>query len=149
VTSQTAGTRLRAREILETNDLADITAAGDVFRSGSMAGLAPVTVFPRRLKVRSRLEVLRVELFVTGLAGIGTHVLRSLHNGTRGRSATSSISRKGGQRGYQQDQHDHRCPAPKICSLFHLALLGPGSSNVRRRSLHFRAALRGRHNANT
>ena len=106
VTTQAAGARLRARELLETNNLADITAAGDVIGSRSVTGLAAVTVFQCRLKVRSRLEVLRVKIFVARLAGIGTHILRSLHNGTCGDSAASCISGKTGQGGPEQDQHD-------------------------------------------
>jgi hypothetical protein len=120
VTTPAAGARLRAREILETNNLADITAADDVIGSRSVTGLAPVTAFQCRLKVRSRLEVFRVRIFVARLAGIGTHVLRSLHNRTCGGTAASCISGKTGQGGHEQDHHNQRRPTHKFCSLLHV-----------------------------
>jgi len=101
----------------------------------------------RRAAAR-RLEVLRVKIFVTRLAGIRTSVLRSLHNGTCSGSAASWASGKSRLGDPEQDKHNQRRPTHKFCSLLHVALLGRESSSPRRLSHHCRAALQNRHRPN-
>src|SRR5438309_3479477 len=70
VAAQARPVRLRRRHLLEADDLGNVSAAGHVFRSRSMTGLAPMAALQRRLKVRRAIEALGVNIFVTSLAGI-------------------------------------------------------------------------------
>jgi len=52
MTAQAASVLLGARQPVETNDLADIAAAGNVLGRGSVARFATVTATPGGLEVR-------------------------------------------------------------------------------------------------
>src|SRR5579872_936597 len=63
---------------LEANDLGYIAAAFHVRGSGTMTGLTTMFILQRSLEMRCILEVLFVELFVTGLASVDSDILRCL-----------------------------------------------------------------------
>lgn len=78
VTTETPRTRLLAREILETNDLADVAAALNVSGSGSVTVLATVLGFLQKREVTRTFKMLAVDVFMAGLACVGSDVRTGL-----------------------------------------------------------------------
>jgi hypothetical protein len=78
VATQAAGVGVLLRHRLEANNLGHIAAALYVRGSGTVTGLAAVTVMQGGLEVRCVFEVLLVQVFVAGLANIYPNVLARL-----------------------------------------------------------------------
>ena len=74
VAAQATSAGLLAGEVLEADDLRDVSSTGNVFGSGTVTTFTPMPVFESRLEVRGRLKVLVIKLFMTGLAHIGADV---------------------------------------------------------------------------
>ena len=81
VATQAAGVGVLLRHRLEANDLGHIPAAFYVGGPGTVTGFATMSVFEGGLKVGCVLEVLFVELFMTGLAGVNANILPCLFRG--------------------------------------------------------------------
>jgi hypothetical protein len=65
------------RQILETDDLADVSSTLNVLRSWTMTGFAAVAALQGGLEMGRVFEVLFVEVFVARLAGIDPGILSS------------------------------------------------------------------------
>jgi len=78
MTTETPRTRLLAREILETDDLADVAAALNVSGSGSVTVLATVLAFLQKHEVARTFKMLAVDVFMAGLACVGSDVRTGL-----------------------------------------------------------------------
>lgn len=74
VAAQAASARLLAREVLESDDLANISSPRNVLGSGSVTTFTSMSVLEGRLEVGGRLKVFVVELFMAGLAYIGANI---------------------------------------------------------------------------
>jgi hypothetical protein len=75
MTGQTAIVRLFFGERFEADDLGDVAAALNVERARTVARLAAVAIFQRRLEMGGMFEILFVKLFMAGLASIASDVL--------------------------------------------------------------------------
>ncbi len=75
VATQATGIGILLRHRLEANDLGHIPAAFYVGGSGTVAGLTTMSVVQRCLEMRCVLEVLFVEIFMTGLARVRSNIL--------------------------------------------------------------------------
>src|SRR5436309_1741269 len=78
VATQATGVGIVLRHLLEANDLGHIPTAFYVRGSGTVTGLTTVFVMQSCLEMRCILEVLFVELFMTGLASVDSNILRGL-----------------------------------------------------------------------
>ena len=78
VASQATRIGILLRHLLEANNLGHISAAFYMRGSGTVTGLTTVSVMKSCLEMRCVLEVLFVELLMTGLASVDSDILRCL-----------------------------------------------------------------------
>jgi len=74
VATQATSASLFGREVLEADDLRDISSPRHVFGSGAMTAFTAMPVLESRLEMRGRLKVLVIKLFMAGLAHIGADI---------------------------------------------------------------------------
>ena len=78
VATQATGIGILLRHRLEANYFGHIPAAFYMGGSGTVAGFTTMSVVQRSLEMRCILEVLFVELFMTGLASVNANILPCL-----------------------------------------------------------------------
>jgi hypothetical protein len=111
VAAQATGIGILLRHRLEANDLGHIPAAFYVRGSGTVTRLTTVSVVQRCLEMRRILEVLFVELFMTGLASVDSDILRCL---LLGGSAAFFLRGGMGGRKHAEQQDRHRCQSQEL-----------------------------------
>jgi hypothetical protein len=111
VAAQATGIGILLRHRLEANDLRNIPAAFYVRGSGTVTGLTTVPVVQRGLEMRSVLEVLFVELFMTGFASVDSGIFRCLLLG-----GSAALFLRGGMDGpkHAEQQDRHRCKSQRL-----------------------------------
>ena len=105
VATQATGIGILFRQRLEANDLGHVSAAFYVRGSGTVTRLTTVSIVQRCLEMRGVLEVLFVELFMTGLASVDSDVLRCL---LPGGSASRFLGGSVGEPKHAEQQDRHR-----------------------------------------
>jgi hypothetical protein len=81
VATQTMSARLLPRQLLEADDLGNISTALYMLRSGAVTGFTAVPIRQGDLEVGRGLEVLFVQVFVARLARVAPDVLGSTFGG--------------------------------------------------------------------
>jgi hypothetical protein len=111
VATQATGIGILLRHLLEANDLGHISAAFYMSGSGTVTGLTTVSVMQSCLEMRCVLEVLFVELFMTGLASVDSGILGCLLLG-----GSAALFLRGGMGGakHAEQQDRYRCQPQEL-----------------------------------
>jgi len=108
VATQATGVGVLLRHRRKADDFGNIPTAFYVRRSRTVTGFTSVSVVQRSFEMRGVLEVIFVELFMTGLAGVDPDILRGLGG--------SALFLRGGVGGpkHAQQQGRQRCQSQEL-----------------------------------